>query len=70
MRTLCTKLCVLQIADSGDDLRKFDSSRTNPGSLAPVDLRMPVPQKVKVFLPNMRGKSAYCKTDFSTQLWN
>ncbi|MEJ1280886.1 cortactin binding protein 2 [Cricetulus griseus] len=36
---------ISKIADSGDDLRKFDSSRTNPGSLAPVDLRMPVPQK-------------------------
>ncbi|XP_012976607.1 cortactin-binding protein 2 isoform X2 [Mesocricetus auratus] len=36
---------ISKIADSGDDLRKFDSSRTNPGSSAPVELRMPVPQK-------------------------
>ncbi|XP_036038311.1 cortactin-binding protein 2 isoform X1 [Onychomys torridus] len=36
---------ISKIADFRDDLRKFDSSRTNPGSSAPVNLRMPVPQK-------------------------
>ncbi|XP_037059397.1 cortactin-binding protein 2 isoform X4 [Peromyscus leucopus] len=36
---------ISKIADSRDDLRKFDSSRANPGSSAPVNLRMPVPQK-------------------------
>ncbi|XP_052576039.1 cortactin-binding protein 2 isoform X3 [Peromyscus californicus insignis] len=36
---------ISKIADSRDDLRKFDSSRTNPGSSVPVNLRMPVPQK-------------------------
>ncbi|XP_052029231.1 cortactin-binding protein 2 isoform X2 [Apodemus sylvaticus] len=36
---------ISKIADSRDDLRKFDSSRTNPATSAPVNLRMPVPQK-------------------------
>lgn len=38
-------LVSFQIADSRDDLRKFDSSRTNPGTSAPLNLRTPVPQK-------------------------
>lgn len=36
---------ISKIADSRDDLRKFDSSRTNPGTSAPLNLRTPVPQK-------------------------
>ncbi|KAL6034546.1 hypothetical protein STEG23_034984, partial [Scotinomys teguina] len=36
---------ISKIADSRDDLRKFDNSRTNPGSSAPVNLRKPVSQK-------------------------
>ncbi|GAB1290581.1 Cortactin-binding protein 2 [Apodemus speciosus] len=36
---------ISKIADSRDDLRKFDSSRTNPATSAPANLRMPVPQK-------------------------
>uniref|UniRef100_A0A8I5YC08 Cortactin-binding protein 2 n=1 Tax=Rattus norvegicus TaxID=10116 RepID=A0A8I5YC08_RAT len=36
---------ISKIADSREDLRTFDSSRTNPVTSAPVNLRMPVPQK-------------------------
>ncbi|XP_051007838.1 cortactin-binding protein 2 [Acomys russatus] len=36
---------ISKIADSRDDLRKFDSSRTNPASSGPVSPRVPVPQK-------------------------
>ncbi|XP_076769783.1 cortactin-binding protein 2 isoform X2 [Arvicanthis niloticus] len=36
---------ISKIADSRDDLRKFDSSRSNPDTSAPVNLRNPVPQK-------------------------
>lgn len=36
---------ISKIADSRDDLRKFDSSKTNPASSAPGNLKVPVPQK-------------------------
>ncbi|XP_032762803.1 cortactin-binding protein 2 [Rattus rattus] len=36
---------ISKIADSREDLRTFDSSRANPVTSAPVNLRMPVPQK-------------------------
>lgn len=49
-------LCLFQIADSREDLRTFDSSRTNPVTSAPVNLRMPVPQKVNGFRSKMREK--------------
>ncbi|KAM7325451.1 hypothetical protein ACRRTK_015704 [Alexandromys fortis] len=41
VETSLSKVCVLQIADS----REFESSRTKPVSSAPVNLRLPVPQK-------------------------
>lgn len=57
--TSLRKVCVLQIADS----REFESSRTNPVSSAPVNLRAPVPQKVKGSLPKRRGERAHCGND-------
>lgn len=64
VETSLSKVCVLQIADS----REFESSRTKPVSSAPVNLRLPVPQKVKASLPKRRGERAHCGNYFSTQL--
>lgn len=57
-------LVSFQIADSRDDLRKFDSSRTNPGTSAPLNLRTPVPQKVNVFLSKRRDKGLVAELTF------
>lgn len=59
VETSLSKVCVLQIADS----REFESSRINPVSSAPVNLRVPVPQKVKTSLPKRRGERTHCGND-------
>ncbi|XP_031237104.1 cortactin-binding protein 2 isoform X2 [Mastomys coucha] len=55
---------ISKIADSRDDLRKFNSSRTNPVTSAPVNLRMPVPQK-EASPPSSRQTTTECSNSKS-----